>query len=131
MQSIGVLLKNGGRRPPTATFSPKGRREESASSSTSRRSAVPLPEQRARFFHNRIGPRQLDLWNRLQRFGVIFRRRQRDVHFRSGRIGADDGKILARGQALVPGACGENGDVARRDLDFTAAVGGAPPPRGG
>jgi uncharacterized protein (DUF983 family) len=27
MQSIGVLLKNGGRRPPTATFSHKGRRE--------------------------------------------------------------------------------------------------------
>jgi len=27
MQSIGVLLKNGGRRPSTATFSHKGRRE--------------------------------------------------------------------------------------------------------
>src|SRR5712672_771212 len=31
MQGIGVLLKNGGERPPTATFSHKGRREESAS----------------------------------------------------------------------------------------------------
>jgi hypothetical protein len=30
MQRIGVLLKNGGRRPPTATFSHKGRREEGA-----------------------------------------------------------------------------------------------------
>jgi uncharacterized protein (DUF983 family) len=27
MQSIGVLIKNGGRRPPVATFSRKGRRE--------------------------------------------------------------------------------------------------------
>jgi hypothetical protein len=28
MRSIGVLLKNGGRRPPAATFSHKGRSEE-------------------------------------------------------------------------------------------------------
>ena len=28
MQSIGVLSKYGGRRPPTTTFSHKGRREE-------------------------------------------------------------------------------------------------------
>src|SRR5260370_20674195 len=28
MQSIGVLLKNGGRRPPMATFSHKGRRKQ-------------------------------------------------------------------------------------------------------
>ena len=30
MQSIGVLLKNGGQGPPLATFSHKGRREERA-----------------------------------------------------------------------------------------------------
>src|ERR1700726_2935453 len=28
MQSIGVLLKNGGHRPPKATFSPQGRRKK-------------------------------------------------------------------------------------------------------
>src|SRR5258708_28909183 len=28
MQSIGVLLRNGGRRPPMATFSHKGRRKQ-------------------------------------------------------------------------------------------------------
>jgi hypothetical protein len=30
MQGIGVLLKNGGRRPPIATFSHKGRRKGSS-----------------------------------------------------------------------------------------------------
>src|SRR5258708_39812797 len=33
MQSIGVLLKDGARRPPMATFSHKGRREEKSSRS--------------------------------------------------------------------------------------------------
>jgi hypothetical protein len=28
MQSIGVLIRNGGRKPPMATFSHQGRREE-------------------------------------------------------------------------------------------------------
>jgi hypothetical protein len=30
MQSIGVLIRDGGRRPPMATFCHKGRREEEA-----------------------------------------------------------------------------------------------------
>src|ERR1700737_3569326 len=42
MQSIGVLLKNGGRRPPTATFSHKGRREESRGPSCPQRGLVRL-----------------------------------------------------------------------------------------
>src|SRR3979490_608207 len=37
MQSIGVLLKNGGRRPPMATFSHKGRRKKARDSLLSRR----------------------------------------------------------------------------------------------
>src|SRR5258708_38248017 len=42
-KSIGVLLKNGGRRPPMATFSHKGRREEAR---LSPRPELGLAEQR-------------------------------------------------------------------------------------
>src|SRR5436190_4576998 len=82
----------------------------------------PQSHQRSVRCHHRIALRQLDLRNRFQRLAMIFRGRQRDVHFGSGRIGADDAKILARGKALMPGAGGKNGNVASRNLELLAAV---------
>jgi hypothetical protein len=41
MRSIGVQFENGGRRPPTATFFHKGRREEEAPYSTISATALP------------------------------------------------------------------------------------------
>src|SRR5260370_25931040 len=78
----------------------------------------PEPLQRSVLSLHRIAVRQPDLRNRFQRPAMIFGRRPRDVHFGSGRIGADDAEIPARGEALMPGAGGAKWRVARGTIDI-------------
>src|SRR5258708_29933940 len=77
---------------------------------------LPQPYQRPILARDRIGRRQRDFRNRLQRLGVVLRRWPRDLHLRAGRIGADDAEIAARADALMSRAGGQDCVVARLDL---------------
>src|SRR5262249_42272459 len=44
------------------------------------------------------------------------------VHPWARRIGADDGKICTCGNALVPGACGQDRDIAGGDIELAAVI---------
>src|SRR6266567_7605881 len=51
------------------------------------------------------------------------------MHSGPRRIGSDHAEILARGQALMSGACRQDGDIAGRNLDLPATVAAEPHPR--
>ena len=53
---------------------------------------------------------------------MIFRRRSRDLHLRTGRIGADHAEIAARLDTLMTGAGGQDCNVAGLDLKLLAVV---------
>src|SRR5258705_94808 len=81
-----------------------------------RSAALPQLHEPAMLAEHRIGLRHFHLRNRLQRPRVIFRRRPRDLHRGSRRVGADDAEIIARRDALMPGAGGQDGDIAGGNL---------------
>src|SRR5882762_10224243 len=83
-------------------------------------------DEPAMLAEHRIGLRHSHFRNRLQRLGVIFRRRPRDLHRWSRRIGADNAEIIARRDALMPGAGGQDRDVAGGNLERRAGIAAEP-----
>src|SRR6266480_5186171 len=85
-------------------------------------SALPKFDKPAMLPQHRIRLRQLNLWNRLQRLRMRFLRWPHQIHRWPRRIGADHGKIAARRQALMPGAGGQDRNIAGGNFQHLALV---------
>src|ERR1700745_1187544 len=82
----------------------------------------PEADQRPVRAHDRIGLRQGDARDRFERLCVTVRCWTLQVHPWAWRIGADNGEIRARRDALMPGARGQDCDIAGGNVELAAVI---------
>src|SRR5205823_14589789 len=83
---------------------------------------LPAVEQRAICTEHRVLCGNRHLGNRLQRARMLFLAPGAFVVFSLRRIGAHDEQIVARRKSLMASARGQDGDVSRAQLEYSALI---------